>query len=94
MTVTPFKDRTERCRENALELLKDALQDAESGEVVAVAMVCIDREGHVLTRASISPDMFAVIGGLFALQQDILAEGEVITRSPNPPGSKIIPLKG
>lgn len=68
------------CQREAVKILRDALAQAEAGEIVSVALVATMPDGATFTAHSMMDDVHMVVSGLARLQHRIIASTEASGR--------------
>lgn len=78
--IKPFGDyKTPGPNENVIKILRETLEEAEHGEIVAVAIAAINSGGFISVRCQKgSRGMAEIIGAVAVLQHDILESWETI----------------
>lgn len=70
-------DSREPASPTAIEVLREALEQAEKGEILAVGMAIIHRNGEIGTRTSSSNSFrHALVAGAAYLQHDLVNESD------------------
>ena len=74
MTVLKLADHQTKVNEDALNLLRGAIERVEKGEVSDVAIVCVNRDGSCNTSCSDGTQFQAMIGSLEILKHRLLLQ--------------------
>ena len=72
--VTKLKTFADHTNEETITVLREHLEQAERGEIVAVAICALERSGACQTRATATDNFQGMLGALSLLQHRMMAE--------------------